>query len=103
MRWTVEADTARDVVRWPEEFDDFVKALRSDFTAERATSYADGVSGSLSARFEVEAANREAAEAIGRSVMTGALQRAGLQHTDAAVAFLAATRVARPALHVAST
>ena len=30
MRWTVEADTARDVIDWPEEVDDFQAALQVD-------------------------------------------------------------------------
>ncbi len=43
---TVEADTARDVVSWPEEVDDFRAALRSNFDADNSNCSVDVVVGS---------------------------------------------------------
>jgi hypothetical protein len=68
MRWTVEADTARDVVSWPEEVNDFRGALHSG--AENASCRVDPIAGSLSTRFQVSADRQEDAEAAARRVMT---------------------------------
>ncbi len=82
MRWTVESDTARDVVSWPEEVDDFLTALRSDVRASRAACHADVPTGSLSARFEVSADSEDDAQAVARQIMLDALERAGLRLPD---------------------
>lgn len=91
MRWTVEADTARDVVRWPEEVDDFRTALRSDFHAHSPNCSVDVVAGSLSARFQVSAERQEDAESVARRVMADALARAGLPAPDEPLAYVGVT------------
>jgi len=91
MRWTVEADTARDVVTWPEEFDDFLTALRADLSANRAACHVDVPSGSVHARFQVDAVTKDEAEEAARRVMATALARAGLSKVDEPLAFIAAT------------
>ena len=91
MRWTVEADTTSDVVSWPEEFDDFLAALRSDHDVERPTCDVDVVTGSLSARFELTADRHDDAEAAARRIMIDALERAGLRGRDEPLANLGVT------------
>jgi len=91
MRWTVEADTTPDVVSWPEELDDFRRALRSDFAAERPQCFADPVLGVVFARFGVDADEQDDAVNAARSIMVGALERAGLRAGDETLAQVAAT------------
>ncbi|MCA1853655.1 MAG: hypothetical protein LC647_15055 [Beggiatoa sp.] len=91
MRWTVQADTARDVVSWPEELDDVRTALRSDFDADSSNCSADVVAGSLSARFQVSAERKEDAESVVRRIMMDALERAGLRAPDEPIAHVGAT------------
>lgn len=91
MRWTVEADTARDVVSWPEEFDDFSAALRSHLDAESANCYVDPVAGSLSARFQVNAEREADAKAAARRIMLDALENAGLRRDNDPLAHVEVT------------
>jgi hypothetical protein len=91
MRWTVEADTARDVVSWPEEVDDFRTALRSNFDADNSNCSVDVVAGSLSARFQVSAERQEDAESVARRIMMDALERAGLSVPEEPLAHVGVT------------
>lgn len=90
-RWTVDAESTRDIVSWPEEFDDFQAALLSEFHVENPVCDVDVAAGSLTARFQVDADRREAAELMARRVMTDALGRAGLQAQDERIAHLDVT------------
>lgn len=91
MRWTVEADTTRDVVDWPEEVGDFESALSADLRARDAAVFADARVGSLSARFQVSADHREVAQDVAREIMVDALRRAHLRVPDDPIARVGVT------------
>ena len=91
MRWTVEADTARDVIDWPEEVDDFQAALRADPRVRNPACFADPLVGALSARFHVDAERSSAAKAAAREIMLEALRRTGLRLPDDPLAHVAVT------------
>lgn len=91
MRWTVEADTGRDVIAWPEEVDDLQAALHADPRVRDPACFADPRVGSVSARFHVHADRSSAARAAAREIMLDALERAGLRLPDDPVPHVAVT------------